>query len=279
MRRPSRLRGAQLDWVCSRQHENGWFANAVFTTSMSAPSTHAIAYTMRGLLESFSLTGERRWLEAVLRPAQALTLVLERTAPLPANYDQDWRPTAKYSCLTGTIQLGGVWLRLYQETGDVRWLQAGLRAVEQVAGCQERVHWPPVRGAIAGSFPVWGRYAPLQYPNWATKFLADGLMLYDDCLNGSTVRGVGSVAPGPREQPTPASTFLRPRPCLRLRLGPRPCVLPSMARPLPPRITAALGARYRRPGKPCGAGAASPAPDKSNAASARPRATWASHQR
>jgi hypothetical protein len=199
----------QLDWVCSRQQENGWFANAVFTTAMSAPSTHAIAYTMRGLLESFSLTGESRWLNAVLRPAQALMLVLERTARLPANYDHDWRPAAAHSCLTGTVQLGGVWLRLYQETGDARWLQAGLRAVEQVAGRQERVHWPPVRGAIAGSFPVWGRYAPLQYPNWATKFLADGLMLYDDCLVGSTVRGVGSVAPGPRAQPTPTSTATR----------------------------------------------------------------------
>ena len=37
---------------------------------------------------------------------------------------------------------------------------------------------PAVRAA--GSFPVWGRYAPLQYPNWATKFLADALMLYED---------------------------------------------------------------------------------------------------
>ena len=87
--------------------------------------------------------------------------------------------------LTGTVQTGGAWLRLFQITGDPRLLNAGLKAVDAVTRRQERVGWPPIHGAIAGSFPAWGRYAPLQYPNWATKFLADGLMLRDDCLAGS----------------------------------------------------------------------------------------------
>jgi hypothetical protein len=46
---------------------------------------------------------------------------------------------------------------------------------------------------------MWGRYAPLQYPNWATKFLADSLMLYEDCLQGSARRGIASVVPGPSD--------------------------------------------------------------------------------
>jgi hypothetical protein len=158
----------------------------------------AIAYTLRGLLESHVLTGEHRWLEAVLHTATTLASVIESDRLLPASFEADWRPAASYSCLTGTVQLGGVWLRLYQETGEQRWLHAGLKAVEQVAGRQETGHGPDVRGALAGSFPIWGRYAPLQYPNWATKFLADGLMLYDDCLTGAEQPGTGSVAPGHR---------------------------------------------------------------------------------
>lgn len=55
-------------------------------------------------------------------------------------------------------------------------------AVEQAAERQDRSSWPDVHGALAGSFPVWGGYAPLQYPNRAVKFLADSLMLRDDCL-------------------------------------------------------------------------------------------------
>ena len=80
------------------------------------------------------------------------------------------------------VQLGGVWLRLYQLTGDARFLNAGLKAVDQAAAHQERLPSPDTRGALPGSFPIWGRYAPLQYPNWAAKFLADSLMLREDCL-------------------------------------------------------------------------------------------------
>ncbi|MGF1595582.1 MAG: hypothetical protein ACFCVK_01410 [Acidimicrobiales bacterium] len=38
---------------------------------------------------------------------------------------------------------------------------------------------PEIRGAIKGSHPIWGRYAPLGYPNWATKFFLDALLLLD----------------------------------------------------------------------------------------------------
>jgi hypothetical protein len=80
------------------------------------------------------------------------------------------------------VQLGGVWLRLFQVGGDSRYLNAGLKAVEQTAARQERTRWRAINGALAGSFPVWGRYAPLQYPNWATKFMADSLMIRDQCM-------------------------------------------------------------------------------------------------
>jgi hypothetical protein len=169
----------QLDWVVSRQRANGWFDDCVFKPAMS-PSTHGLAYTLRGLLESHVIAGEASWLAAVERTSEALIGKLEVLPRLLASYDDTWTPTTDYACLTGTAQLGGVWLRLFQVTGDERWLNAGLKAVEEAARRQERGPIPDIRGALAGSFPIWGRYAPLQYPNWATKFLADSLMLYED---------------------------------------------------------------------------------------------------
>jgi hypothetical protein len=171
----------QLDWVVSRQRSNGWFDDCVFKPG-TAPSTHGLAYTLRGLLESHALVGSEGWLRAVERTSEVLIRKLEVLPRLRAAYDEEWRPTARYACLTGTAQLGVVWLRLFQVTGDPRWLNAGLKAVEQAADRQERSHWAPINGALAGSFPLWGRYAPLQYPNWATKFLADALFLHEDCL-------------------------------------------------------------------------------------------------
>jgi hypothetical protein len=170
-----------LDWVVTRQRPNGWFDDCVFRRG-TEPSTHGIAYTLRGLLESHALTGEERWLRAVERTSEVLIRKLEVQVRLAAAYDAEWRPAARHACLTGIAQLGGVWLRLYDVAGDPRWLNAGLKAVEQAAEHQERGPWLEIRGALAGSFPVWGRYAPLQYPNWATKFLADALMLHEDAL-------------------------------------------------------------------------------------------------
>ena len=170
----------QLDWVASRQRSNGWFDDCRFKPGM-APSTHGLAYTLRGLLECHAITGEASWLAAVERASEALIRKLEVLPWLAAGYDERWAPVAGHECLTGTAQLGGVWLRLYQVDGDPRWLNAGLKAVEEAAGRQERGPLPEIDGALAGSFPIWGRYAPLQYPNWAAKFLADSLMFYDDC--------------------------------------------------------------------------------------------------
>lgn len=171
----------QLDWVVSRQQPNGWFNDCVFKPG-TRPNTHAIAYTLRGLVESHVLSGQERWLAAVERASEPLIRKLEVQPLLYAAYEPNWAPAAWYGCLTGTAQLGGVWLRLYQVTGDPRWLNAGLKAVEQAASFQERRGSAAIRGALPGSFPLVGRYAPLQYPNWATKFMADSLMLYDDCL-------------------------------------------------------------------------------------------------
>ncbi|MBV9310016.1 MAG: hypothetical protein JOZ73_04250 [Solirubrobacterales bacterium] len=171
---------SQLDWTVRAQRPNGWFDHCFFKPGM-LPSTHAIAYTLRGLLESSEIAADERYLEAVIRTSEVLIRKLEVTG-LPGVWDEEWRPRASYECLTGVVQLGGVWLRLYQLRGDARFLSAGLKAIDRGARRQERAPHAAIRGALAGSFPIFGGYAPLQYPNWATKFLADALMLREDCL-------------------------------------------------------------------------------------------------
>jgi len=34
-----------------------------------------------------------------------------------------------------------------------------------------------IRGAIPGSYPCWGKYERFSFPNWASKFFADAMML------------------------------------------------------------------------------------------------------
>ena len=140
------------------------------------PNSHGLAYTTRGLLESGALLGDERYTEAALRTASVLSGIHRKLGRLPATYDRDWT-SSPLRVRDRLAQNGGVWLRLYQETGDAGLLQAGLSAVEQAAGLQSRGRGARRTGRVPGSFPLYGRYALLQYPNWATKFLADSLAL------------------------------------------------------------------------------------------------------
>ena len=163
-----------LDWCLEQQDETGWFANCAFRHG-GVPNTHSIAYTLRGLLETGLLLGDQRYVAAVTLASEHLMRKLEVLGTLPASLDRNWVPASRYVCLTGLVQLGDVWLKLARATDDDRFLNAGLRAVSQASTRQE-LRPGPAYGALPGSFPIVGRYAPLQYPNWATKFLADALI-------------------------------------------------------------------------------------------------------
>ena len=175
-----------LDWVMRMQRPNGWFDCCAFRSGMQ-PSTHGLAYTMRGLLESGSLLGEERYVGAAQRTALAMADVYEQLRRLPATYDATWSSTSRSECLTGTAQVGGVWLRLSQLTGDRRLARLGEAAVVQAAAKQIRTRWTDVDGALPGSYPVYGRYAPFQFPNWAAKFLVDSLGLVDEVLSAPSL--------------------------------------------------------------------------------------------
>ena len=188
----------QLDWVLTMQRENGWFDACSFRPEI-APSTHVLAYTLRGLLETYALVGDDRYLAAVLRTSDVLGRAFRSEGRLRASFDDQWRPVYRHECLTGVAQLAGIWLRLYELLGDERFLGLGVDALDSATARQSRSTWAPIRGALPGSYPIYGKYAPLQFPNWATKFLVDSLMLRQQVLGGpprSRSHGDGPISAG-----------------------------------------------------------------------------------
>ena len=81
--------------------------------------------------------------------------------------------------------MGRLWLRFFETTGYQGYRLAAVRSISFVARTQKLVT-PALntRGAIAGSYPMLGRYERLKYPNWATKFFADALLLLDRIEKG-----------------------------------------------------------------------------------------------
>jgi hypothetical protein len=172
---------ANLDWACHQQVPNGWFEQCAFTAD-TPPFTHTTAYAGRGLLEAGLLLGEDRYIDAARRVASAAARHLSAAGRLPGRISIDDKPASRSRCLTGSAQFAIIWLKLAELDGDEPWRQYATAALDSVGRHQQLDGPPEIRGAIKGSDPVWGRYAPLGYPNWATKFFVDGLLLAEGTI-------------------------------------------------------------------------------------------------
>jgi uncharacterized protein YyaL (SSP411 family) len=202
---------ANLDWVIRQQHKNGWFEHANFKPN-EYPNTHGIAYTMRGLLESYFITKIQAYLDAVILTSESLLKKIETGHPLYTFWDRDWKNHGKYFpflegryiCLTGNIQLSIIWMKLFLKLGDKRFLAAAHRLIDQVKARQNiTCKNPGIRGGIKGAFPIIGSYSFLKYPNWAAKFFADALMIRIHASGGQGGRFLKKLPP----LDPPAKTF------------------------------------------------------------------------
>ena len=166
-----------LEWALAQQQTSGWFANNAFTPDRE-PFTHTIAYAVRGLLECGVLIGNDRYLDAALKAARAMAMVQRPDGWLAGTYGENWAAGARYCCLTGVAQMSINWTRIAQETGATELRDNARRGIAFVKGHQRIDDLDPVvRGAIAGSAPIWGRYSMFEFPNWAAKFFADALIM------------------------------------------------------------------------------------------------------
>lgn len=172
-----RIARANLDWAVSEQQANGFFDNCAFVRGKD-PFTHTIAYATRGLLESGLLLDDASYLNAAQRCADAALKHLQPNGFLPGEIAVDGSAKVSYCCVTGNCQFAIAWAKLFDRTGDQRYQEAAIRALDYVMSTQD-IHTSNlnIRGAIRGSMPIWGRYAPLSYPNWPAKFFIDAMLL------------------------------------------------------------------------------------------------------
>jgi len=171
------VRGAEASM--SQQQPNGWFANNCLNDP-AAPLSHTIGYTLQGLLEIGIAANREDLIDAARRGADPLIGRLNSSGFLAGCFFPDWEPAAFSSCLTGNAQLAVVCYRLYEVTGAKGYRRAAdclldyLKALQILEGSDTGVN-----GAIGGSFPLLGSYMPAGYPNWATKYFLDGLLLQE----------------------------------------------------------------------------------------------------
>jgi Squalene-hopene cyclase C-terminal domain len=167
---------ANIQWALGFQRPNGWLASCCLTDP-TQPLTHTLGYALRGILEAYRYSGEDRLLEAASRTADGLLSALQPDGFLPGRLRDDWSAAVSWACLTGTVQVAACWLMLYAESGDPRYLRAGIAANRYVRRALKIDGPEDMRGGIKGSFPVDGGYGTYQYLNWAAKFFVDAHLL------------------------------------------------------------------------------------------------------
>jgi len=174
-------------WTLKNHNRFGWFERMGFKED-EIPYTHTIAYTLRGLLEiSCYCSGslQKRILNiietAIINIIMNFGLDKKKKFPkriyLPARLNCYWRTNENYSCLTGNAQLAIIMLKLYEINKNLLFLNSAINLIDEIkliqsTSCKNE----GIRGAIPGSYPIWGNYQPFKYPNWATKFFCDALL-------------------------------------------------------------------------------------------------------
>lgn len=170
---------ANAEFAISKQTPEGWFDLCDNVPAGNAtPSTHTLGYTADGLIEIGATLGEPDLLTAGELTARALLAAVEPGGRLPGRFDRDWNPAAGYVVLTGSAQLGILLSGIHAREPEPELLEGAWSLLDFVAYCQRlNAVGANRRGAIAGSYPIWGRYVPLKYPSWATKFYLDQIRL------------------------------------------------------------------------------------------------------
>lgn len=165
-----------IDWAIGKQQPNGWVADCCLTLA-ETPLTHTLGYYLRGLLEAFEYFQDDRYLVATRRTADGLLGALRPDGWLPGRLARDWSAAVDWVCLTGSVQIAHTWLRLYQLTGEERYLRAGRLANGFVRRTVLMEGPPQAVGAVQGSYPISGLYGQWEYLNWACKFMLDSLWI------------------------------------------------------------------------------------------------------
>ncbi len=169
-----------LEWVLTQVNPGGWTSG--INLRGHPTYLHFVAYAIQGVLEAAVLRRRDEFILAASKPAWVLLRRFETAKQLLGAYGADLKSGPKFTCVTGNAQMACVWLRLFEVTGDLRYLNAALKMNELIKRLLPVRGGRGVAGGVAGSNPIWGPYQPFRYISWGCKFFADALMLEERLL-------------------------------------------------------------------------------------------------
>jgi hypothetical protein len=159
--------------------EDAWPAAAgIDEWEKDKPLTHAVGYTIQGILETGLLADRPDLVDVAIRMLRAAVTTMDPDSGfVPGRIHRAWRTGPGWACLTGTAQIAGCILRLVLDGRETDLRPHAERMVDHVVSTQldRPVHGAPPFG-VRGSFPFrFDGYCRATFVNWAAKFHLDTL--------------------------------------------------------------------------------------------------------
>ncbi len=162
--------------VARQQHENGWLPECSGSGRQGALAG-TVADTIRGLLEGGRVLEDEDLIARAARAAERAALAMDPAGRFPGSLASDWRPAASWGCLSGTAQMATIWLRLFETTREIRWLEPVDTALRFLKSTQNRVSTDPgVHGGIKAAYPLGAEHGAYQLLVSGTAGFADALL-------------------------------------------------------------------------------------------------------
>jgi len=171
-----------VEAAINQQNDVGWFKNNCLTHS-DMPLTHTIGYVLQGVLEVGILAERADFISAAKQGLSGAVSSMLENGYLSARLNNKWKPQEQYVCLTGSVQLAILCFRFAEQLNDTSFIESGHKLTNFVKATQLlTTDNDAMQGAIAGSYPIMGDYMTAGYPNWATKYFIDALILQNQYL-------------------------------------------------------------------------------------------------
>ena len=166
-----------LDNILSKVKKNHFIKDAGFKKNNYA-FLHTICYTIRGFLESSLILDRSDYWDTAYDLAYYFLRKYEIDHRLGGAYYEDLKSINWYRCLTGEAQLCIIWLKIFNNNDDIRFVNASSKLLDDICKTQP-MHDSLFlkKGGLKGSQPYFGRYIPFRQPNWSTKFFIDAILL------------------------------------------------------------------------------------------------------
>jgi len=166
-----------LNWVLGQQGTDGFYNRASFYNDNNPP-LHTIAYTIEGILESGLILNDQKMVNSAILALTKICQINTKENPIRSYRKNGWKKENNQICLTGLAQIAILLFKTYQINNNELFLYHAKRIIRELIKHQIISNQKEINGAVAGSYPIWGKYMPMAYPNWTAKFFIDALNEY-----------------------------------------------------------------------------------------------------